>query len=40
MEKGVLTAEEAELVKAAVAARLDVIQVDSFDAETFRHIRL
>ncbi len=40
VEKGVLTAAEAELVKAAVAARLDVIQVDSFDAETFRHIRL
>ncbi len=40
VEKGVLTATEAQLVKAAVTARLDVIQVDSFDAETFRHIRL
>ena len=40
VEKGVLTAAEAQLVKAAHAARLDVIQVDAFDAETYRNIRL
>ena len=40
VEKGVLTAAEAQLVKAAQTARLDVIQVDSFDAETFKHIRM
>lgn len=40
VEKGVLTATEAQQVKAAHAARLDVIQVDSFDAETYRNIRL
>jgi len=40
VEKGVLTASEAQMIKATVAARLDVIQVDSFDAETFRHIRM
>ncbi len=31
--QGVLTAEEGQRVREAVAARLDVIQVDSFDAE-------
>jgi acyl-CoA dehydrogenase len=39
VEKGVLSASEAQLVKSAAAARLDVIQVDSFDEETFRGIR-
>jgi acyl-CoA dehydrogenase len=39
VEKGVLTASEAQLVKAAAAARLDVIQVDSFDEDAFREIR-
>jgi len=38
--KGVLTEPEAQLVRAAAVARLDVVQVDSFDQETFRHIRM
>jgi acyl-CoA dehydrogenase len=38
--KGVLTEAEAQVVKAAAVARLDVVQVDSFDQETFRHIRM
>jgi acyl-CoA dehydrogenase len=37
--KGVLSAAEGELVKAAVAARRDVIQVDAFDAETYQGVR-
>ena len=39
VERGILTAEEAERLRAAIAARLDVIQVDAFDAEAFREIR-
>jgi acyl-CoA dehydrogenase len=39
VEKGVLTASEAEAVRAAAAARLDVIQVDSFGPEAFQEIR-
>ncbi|HEU4335648.1 MAG TPA: acyl-CoA dehydrogenase [Candidatus Eisenbacteria bacterium] len=39
VEKGVLTQAEADTIRAAVAARLDVIQVDSFDAETFAGIK-
>ena len=39
VSKGVLTADEAAMVKAAVAARLDVIQVDAFDAGAYGEIR-
>jgi acyl-CoA dehydrogenase len=40
MAKGVLTEAEAQTVRVAAAARLDVVQVDAFDQETFRHIRM
>jgi acyl-CoA dehydrogenase len=38
VEKGILSASEAQLLNLAVAARLDVIQVDAFDQETYRGI--
>jgi acyl-CoA dehydrogenase len=39
VERGVLTGEEGTRLRAATAARLDVIQVDAFDAETYRGLR-
>jgi acyl-CoA dehydrogenase len=40
VEQGVLTGEEAQRLRAAVSARLDVIQVDAFAAEEFQSIRM
>ena len=38
-EAGILSTQEADLIFACEAARNDVVQVDSFDAETFRTLK-